>query len=104
MVDLNSIPNDENGDVLRRMAEAGMDLSKECSIDFAHRAPDEESANAFAEHAARLGFAVEIFEPDEEALDDGETDWDVICTQEMKPTHAEITRIESQLAAIASEH
>jgi len=34
MTDLDSIPNDADGDVLRRLAENGNDLSKFMVIDF----------------------------------------------------------------------
>ena len=97
-------PDDENGHVLREMAKAGIDLSVAREIEFAHRAPDESSAKTLAEAARALGFSVEVYEPDEESLEEGDTDWDVICTREMVPSYENITSVESQLADVAGRH
>jgi regulator of RNase E activity RraB len=97
-------PDDENGHVLRHMAGAGVDLTIPRNIEFAHRAPDEASANAFAHEARNLGYSVKVYEPDEESLEEDDTDWDVICTREMIPIHADITAAETELAELADEH
>src|SRR5690349_19011200 len=96
-------PNDENGQVLRSMGAQGIDLTVPREIDFAHLLPDGTAAQAFAARVEPLGFQVEIVEPNEEALEEGETEWDVLCTRRMVPTHADISRIEAQLAGIAQE-
>src|SRR5687768_4723546 len=96
-----SFPDDENGAVLRSMAEQGIDLTISRLVDFAHLIPDEQSAHAFAKRAEALGFEVAVYEPDDEAIEDGETDWDVICSRNMVPTHASITQTESALGEIA---
>ncbi len=97
-------PDDDNGEVLRQMAEAGVDLTAEHSVEFAHLAPDQKLAETFAEQAHALGFTVEVYDPDEEALAEGKTDWDVICIRMMVPTHQDITSIESQLADLAHKN
>ncbi len=94
-------PNDENGQVLRSLAAQGVDLSLPRNVDFAHLLPDEVSAHAFAAAAERQGYQVEVYEPDEESREEGVTEWDVLCTRRMVPTHADITRIETELAALA---
>jgi regulator of RNase E activity RraB len=100
----NQFPADENGQTLRAIAESGVDLTVIREVEFAHRAPDESSATEFAEKAAELGFEVEVYEPDEEALEEGDTDWDVICTHNMVPTHGAISQIEAELAKLARKH
>jgi len=100
----NDFPNDENGQVLKYMAESGVDLSVPREIDFSHLAPDEPAARGLAAEATELGFKVEVYEPDEESLEEGDTDYDVVCNMTMVPSHAEITRIEAQLAEIAARH
>jgi hypothetical protein len=96
-------PNDENGEVLRSMAEQGIDLTVPREVDFAHLFPDENDAQAFAARVEPLGYRVEVYEPDEEAREEGSTEWDVLCARRMVPTHADITRFETQLAAVARE-
>lgn len=43
-----ALADDENGDVLRNIAAAGVDLSTERIVDFDNRFPDEASAREFA--------------------------------------------------------
>jgi hypothetical protein len=43
------IPNDENGDVLRRMLRDGDDLSQPPMMDFSYIFPERRQALAFAE-------------------------------------------------------
>jgi hypothetical protein len=92
-------PDDENGDVLRRMAADGIDLVSPRVVDFEHCFPDEQAARAF--HAAVLDSVLEarVIAPDPE--DDDERGWEVQCRARMIPTHAAITRTESRLAAVA---
>ena len=95
-------PDDENGAVLRAMAEAGVDLTVEREVEFLHLAPDESAAEALSTKARALGYEVEALPPDEESLEEGDTDWDVICTRRMVPTHADLTRCELELKAAAN--
>jgi hypothetical protein len=103
MMASNSLPNDENGQVLRSLAEQGVDLTVERRVDFAHLFPDEPRARAFAQRAGALGFEVNVYEPDAETQEDGITDWDAVCSQAMAPSYENISRTEAQLAAIARE-
>ena len=91
-------PDDENGHVLRDMAESGIDMTLLREIEFAHLAPDEVTAQKFADDVRSMGFDVAVHEPDEESRDDGETNWDVICIRRMVPSHREVTQVESELA------
>jgi hypothetical protein len=52
------LPDDENGDVLRRMVAKGDDLTRPRNIDFSVLFADEGSAEKFAEHFRSLGYQV----------------------------------------------
>jgi hypothetical protein len=53
-------PDDENGDVLRRMAANGDDLSLPRNIDFTVVFPIESTAQQFAKHFHELGYATSV--------------------------------------------
>lgn len=90
-------PDDENGDVLRRMASHGIDLVSPRIIDFEHCFPDEASAKAF--HAAVEGtvLGAKLRAPDP----DRDRGWEVQCRSRMIPTHSAITQTELRLGALA---
>ncbi len=85
---LESFPNDENGDVLRRMARHGDDLSQARAIEFAHVFADKKAAELFAAEASGLGYQSSVEERD------AGKGWDVICAKVMLPTHEGITKAE----------
>jgi regulator of RNase E activity RraB len=93
---LGLIPDDENGEVLKRMIEDGDDLTLERPVEFFHVFADEEQANAFASAAGEMPLvAVEAPEVDEEDV------WQVCVIRVMAPQHAAITKLESELGALA---
>jgi hypothetical protein len=90
------LPDDANGDVLRRMAADGADLVSPRVVDFEHCFPDEASARRFCE-AVRAGVSdVNLKPPDG---DRGR--WEARCRVRMIPTYGSITRTERSLAAAA---
>ncbi len=91
-------PNDENGDVLRRMQQDGDDFTKPRDVDFSVVFPSKSSAEEFADHFRRSGFKVAVQECDGER----ELPWDVTVTRYMLPTHAEITEVENTLEDAAA--
>jgi hypothetical protein len=93
-------PNDENGDVLRRMQAEGDDLSLPRDVDFTVVFPDENAAEAFANEFRRSGHRVE-FEGTETAEN---LPRDVLVVRNMVPTHKAITEFEQQLEVVASQH
>lgn len=90
-------PNDENGDVLRRMHKSGDDLSKPRGIDFTVVLPDKTAVQAFGDRFHDLGYQVSA----EKSNTVPELPWDVVVTKFMAPTHAGITQFESELHAVA---
>lgn len=93
-------PDDENGQVLRDMQAAGVDLASPRVIDFQHVFPDEPSARRFWQAVRSRVDEANLFEPEG---DDGEAGWEVECRIRMVPTHAAITELETSLAALAEQ-
>jgi hypothetical protein len=91
-------PDDENGDVLRRMAAAGVDLVSPRVLDFEHCFPDEQSARRFYDAVSGTVLEARLIRPDPA---EG-TGWEVQCRQRMTPTHAAITETETRLATVAN--
>ena len=92
-------PNDANGDVLRRMAADGADLTSPRVIDFEHCFPTETSARRFFDVVRRERLEASVIPPDED-----ESLWQVQCRKRMVPTHAAIADTEQRLARIAEEY
>ena len=90
-------PKDENGDVLRRMHKAGMDLLAEHNIDFCHLFSTKSKANAMARRCRKIGVNAVVEENDVVG------GWDVRCIVSMVPTHAAITETELKLGQIAEQ-
>ncbi|MCR9246919.1 MAG: ribonuclease E inhibitor RraB [bacterium] len=93
---MTAFPNDENGDVLRRMLASGDDLTRAREIEFVHVMPNESAAHAMAKAAGELGYSASAF------CDEESGDWEVVCFVEMVPTHEGITKFEADLAELAS--
>ena len=97
MTELSAFPNDENGDVLRRMQANGDDLSKTRCIDFTVVFPSEEKAKEFMQRFSALGYTTTI---ENTACIEG-MPWDVIVIKKMVPTHLAIASFELELETIA---
>jgi hypothetical protein len=93
-----TFPNDENGDVLRRMEASGDDLARSRNIDFTVVFPDEKAAVRFASHFRELGLAASIeFTQTVETLP-----WDVLVVKHMMPSHEAIGSFEKMLQDVAA--
>src|SRR5688500_10047934 len=95
MVSNSEFPDDENGQVLQRMLEGGINLTLPRMMDFEHVFPDEPSARAFAE-AVRKTLVEVVVREDEDTFA-----FEVQCRQRMVPTHAAISSTEATLAEAA---
>lgn len=98
MTSANQFPDDENGEVLRHMAESGDDLSKPRDIDFTVVMPNEDAAMLFSSHFAKAGYRIKV----DEAGTVPELPWDVVVVKCMIPSHADITEFENELEAMAA--
>ena len=89
-------PSDENGDVLRRMAVAGDDLTRPRIVDFYFAFPERKQAIAFAEMVDERDLEVAVSYYGEREM------WQTTVKRYMKPTHEEITSLELSLSEKAS--
>lgn len=94
-----NFPNDENGDILRKMSQRGDDLSKSREINFYFAFPDQLQAQNFAKqvHTA-MDLETEVARYEERDM------WEATVSKKMVPTHQEITELESALDRIAQVH
>lgn len=91
------IPDDANGDVLRRMLGHGDDLTQPRDIDFVVVFADEASAKEFASHCKSLGLATSVkFSETAKGLP-----WDVNVVKNMVPQHDKIGEFEDELELVA---
>jgi hypothetical protein len=98
VVDPLDLPNDENGDVLRRMAANGDALTAAREIDFEHVFETREAAAAFLADVASRGLKARLSRYEAKSM------WDVRVTRHMVPTHADISRLEMDLDEIAKKY
>ena len=90
-------PNDENGDVLRHMAESGDNLFIPRAIDFSVVLANEENARTFAAIFIDQCFIVRV----NRTCSAPELPWDVVVVKIMILSHSEITRFEEELSQAA---
>jgi hypothetical protein len=90
-------PDDDNGDVLRRLEAQGDNLARPRNIDFTVVFPEEGVAERFAEHFRKQGYVVSV----EFAQTVKELPWDVVVVKHMRPSHHEIGDFESTLQEFA---
>jgi hypothetical protein len=91
-------PDDDNGEVLRRMQESGDDLAKARDMDYTVVLPDKAAAQEFGDHFHKLGYRVSA----KRSNTVPQLPWDVVVVKSMLPTHAGITQFEQELQAAAS--
>jgi len=94
---MNTFPDDDNGDALRRMQSHGDDLSRPRDIDFTVIFPNQ-SAERFATYFRELGFTATA----ELTHAQPELPWDVLVVNHMIPTHADVVAFERTLEVAAT--
>lgn len=94
------IPDDETGQVLKRMIEDGDDIDRPRAIGFYHVFADESDAQDFAAAASsRPDLLVEG--PD---FDDDDGIWEVSASRTMPAQHKAITALEAELGDLAARY
>jgi hypothetical protein len=88
-------PNDENGDVLRRMQTNGDDLSSPRTVDFEHQFAKKSDALLFLTEVCGGDTKVRISRASQANI------WDVQVSIFMVPTHSAITEAEIRLGNTA---
>jgi regulator of RNase E activity RraB len=91
-------PNDSDGDALRRVLADGSDMSKPMFIDFHILVPDEASAKAIADVAAKLGYRVSVYDSPE--IDQR---WTCQCSTRILATYENVIAIQEELGEISAE-
>ena len=95
MNDLPSIPDDENGRILRNMLSHGDDLSKPRMMDFCFVFPEHKQVLAFAELIEERDLEVCISYYEEREM------WQAKVHRYMIPDHTEISSLETSLSSRA---
>ena len=90
--------NEENREVILRMAKSGDDLSRPRDIDFSVVFPDSSSADKFASGLGQLGYRTSIKESNVAP----DLPWDVTVVKHMLPVCEAITEFELLLQTKAS--
>jgi len=92
-------PDDETGQVLAEMHQAGIDLSQSHDVVFFHLFEKENQAQAMVEYINENLLAIQCnLHPDETP-----NVWDVDCTVVMTPSHAAIVEQEEILEKIVTQ-
>jgi hypothetical protein len=89
------IPNDADGDAMRRIIADGADPTRPMKIDFQIDCPDIASARKIATRVPPGEFAVDTYSHDESS---GAT---CECSRHMLLEHSELLRIQRELTEIA---
>ncbi|MET4570389.1 ribonuclease E inhibitor RraB [Rhodanobacter soli] len=92
-------PDDENGDVLWQMAQAGDDLSIPREVDFAVIFPSEDDALKFAVHLLRSDQKVSFSSYEEH----DELPWQVLAHPFMEASHENVSGFERLLGEAAED-
>jgi hypothetical protein len=96
---MDSFPGDADGDALRRVVDAGSDLSRPMFIDFQVAMPDEASANGLANVARTLGYRTTVY------VDESPGDrlpWTCECSTRMLAMYEGVIAIQDELAEIST--
>jgi hypothetical protein len=91
-------PNDSDGESLRKVAEAGADMSLPMTIDFSVDVPDERAARAIAELVSTHGFDPSISD------NAGSGAWSVYCSKTMLATYEGVVAVQAQLNELSKPH
>lgn len=92
-----NLPNDDDGNALRRLEAAGSDLTKEMDIDFAVDIPDQRVGLEFASIVEAKGFRTNVSHDEE--LDR----WTCYCSRTMLPSYESIVSIQELLKELGEK-
>ena len=119
---MTTFPDDDDGAVLKSLAEAGVDLSKPLELEFHVAVPDEESGKMVAAAVQAGGYKCELVF-DEGEPEDGEIEadgashedqdmgdeefgpmWTVYVMVEMVPEYQRIVDLQVELEGLSKPH
>lgn len=93
--ELNLMPDDETGNVLREFQANGIELSRPLEMDFFVAVPSKKSGDKIAVKVKCLGFKPSVEKDNETG------DWTCYCTKTLIPEYSEVVKIEKELDSIA---
>lgn len=91
---MDDLPNDADGDALRRLIADGSDLNREMEIDFAMAIPDQDAGIQFAPLAEKLGFRTSVY------VDEDSGEWTCYCSKRIVPSYTTMIEIQNSLAKL----
>jgi hypothetical protein len=89
-----NIPDDADGDAMRRVIADGADLTRPMRVDFQIDCPDRASAQAIAAKVPPAEFAVSVYEDSESGTVKCE------CSRDMLLEYSGLIRVQTQLAEL----
>ena len=92
-------PDDDNGQMLAAMAEAGIDLTQSLEVDFFLVFDDQRDAESALEALSQTDFQGEL----ELNFEEESTQWEVIVCLHMVPEYAALVAKEVELNTFAKE-
>ncbi|MBB1318922.1 ribonuclease E inhibitor RraB [Shewanella sp. SR43-4] len=92
-------PEDDNGQMLAAMADAGIDLTKSIEVDFFLVFDDQRDAESALEALSQTDMQGEL----ELNFDEENTKWEVIVCLQMVPEYAALVGKETELNSFAQE-
>jgi hypothetical protein len=102
-------PNDEDGQVLERISQSGMDLSIPTTIEFAVAVRNEATSNQVAETLQQNGFVTEVYYDEGEAdycEEDGDEfgpSWSVYVPVNCVPSYENVVGNQQKINSIVKE-
>ncbi|PKG78014.1 ribonuclease E inhibitor RraB [Shewanella sp. Actino-trap-3] len=92
-------PDDDNGQMLAAMADAGIDLTQSIEVDFFLVFDDQRDAESALEALSQTDMQGEL----EVNFDEESTKWEVIVCLQMVPDYAALVAKETELNSFAQE-
>lgn len=96
-------PNDADGDVLRSLAEKGVDLTRPRLLEFYCYASSTAIAQEISARLTALGFKCDIFEDDHEEIPD-DARISVYAERVMIPSYEAVTQVQSELNILLKDY
>ncbi len=95
MSDHPDLPNDADGDSIRRILEHGSTLDRPMLIDFAVAAPNKKAARQIAKAASKLGYNASC------SADGDVSTWTTTCSTRMMLSHHAVLAMQAELDTLA---
>lgn len=106
---MSNFPDDDDGDTLQGLLEAGVDLTQPRAIEFTVEVKDGEVGASLAAELGAAGYSCHVeYDEGEEGEDDDDPDgelgpaWTLYATVSMVPSYGELLRRQEEIGRLAS--